>query len=1065
MRRACCTLFKWAIAVLPFCTHAQNLTTEGRDFWLGFMENHETDPIELEIYISATDTTDCVVEMPAYQLEAAITAFPDSTVKVTMPTHLAMSRGSGILEKRGVHVTADKDITVYALNKRRVSSDATVILPTVSLGKEYMVMAHVAPQNPGPSLPSECLIVGVEDNTEIEIIPSVITLDGRPAKVPFTIQLDRGSTYQMKSDRDLTGTTISALNTTTGDCRNFAVFGGNEWTRVGGCGSAQDHLYEQMYPVNTWGREFISVPFKSRLGGDIIKILAAYDSTVIQVSNSQSIVLNRSDYTQILRSTPQHIAADQPISVAQFSRSQNCDGVEADPFMIMLSPVEQRLKSITFNAFDMEVVDRYYLNLITPTAGTGRISVDGNPVGGLFDQVQYNPQYSVAQVDISRGNHTIQSDSGFIAYVYGYGRIESFGYATGVSLKNLNLGIVAAAPGSDFSVPMDSACVGEEFAFKVEGDSSFIVYDWDFGDGTTGHGSALNHAYSKAGTYTVQVKAGTALGNCATEETAVRYVYVPKPAVQVLGPRSVCPNTDSIDYRLRVLRGDHRNTYAWVAGGGAIAGVEDGENLTINWGGTNSAAFVQVQATDYLGCRGDVTVFPVRINVQLDPSAPFGEEALCSDLADLVDYSTYLSNHSIYDWQTDFGAIAGGQGSNEVQINWQGPGTGRLWYRESSTLDSVCSGISDTLEVYIERAPDETLVLSAAGGYYNMDSVVIRVEADTAFRFYSWDFGDGHVADSIPGEDRVHHVYTCEGIYTVRLSAYTGTVCQNTGAGIHQQVIMPPALELVRVSLDTASESEIKIDWRYTGSDHYNQQVELYRQAVYPEPGNMTLIQSFAHDAGNRRDVFNDTVASVYQYTLETNHACNTVSTPPHNNILLAALTDGEDSVTSLAWNEYINWKGGVERYDIWRKVDAGPPAVFSETGTTNALYSYDQDGFDFCYRIRAREQGGNGAVSWSNKACVAFVPHVKAYNLFTPNNDRHNEVLVFDRIELYPDSELEIFNRYGKTVATFTGYRNDWDGRVRGRRLPPGVYFYHLALNEPRNTTKVLKGSFSILY
>ena len=43
---------------------------------------------------------------------------------------------------------------------------------------------------------------------------------------------------------------------------------------------------------------------------------------------------------------------------------------------------------------------------------------------------------SYAILDISQGDHTITSDNGVIAYVYGYGNAESFGYSAGVSLQN-----------------------------------------------------------------------------------------------------------------------------------------------------------------------------------------------------------------------------------------------------------------------------------------------------------------------------------------------------------------------------------------------------------------------------------------------------------------------------------------------------------------------------------------------------------------------------------------------------------------------------------------------------
>ncbi|PQJ31426.1 hypothetical protein BST92_05590 [Nonlabens arenilitoris] len=74
----------------------------------------------------------------------------------------------------------------------------------------------------------------------------------------------------------------------------------------------------------------------------------------------------------------------------------------------------------------------------------------------------------------------------------------------------------------------------------------------------------------------------------------------------------------------------------------------------------------------------------------------------------------------------------------------------------------------------------------------------------------------------------------------------------------------------------------------------------------------------------------------------------------------------------------------------------------------------------------------------------------------FSPNNDGINDTLVIECIELYPDSKLKIFNRYGSIVYENTGYQNDWNGipnsgllHNSGNLLPVGTYFWQLDLND----------------
>lgn len=85
-------------------------------------------------------------------------------------------------------------------------------------------------------------------------------------------------------------------------------------------------------------------------------------------------------------------------------------------------------------------------------------------------------------------------------------------------------------------------------------------------------------------------------------------------------------------------------------------------------------------------------------------------------------------------------------------------------------------------------------------------------------------------------------------------------------------------------------------------------------------------------------------------------------------------------------------------------------------------------------------------------------VEELKVPEIITPNNDNKNDVLIIDGIEYFPDSWLQIFNRYGHIVYQRKGYENDWDGHSNqgsfggDKALPAGNYFYVLIYNEGRN-------------
>ena len=84
------------------------------------------------------------------------------------------------------------------------------------------------------------------------------------------------------------------------------------------------------------------------------------------------------------------------------------------------------------------------------------------------------------------------------------------------------------------------------------------------------------------------------------------------------------------------------------------------------------------------------------------------------------------------------------------------------------------------------------------------------------------------------------------------------------------------------------------------------------------------------------------------------------------------------------------------------------------------------------------------------------FIP-----NLITPGSFDGNATWQIKGLQLFPQAEVTIFNRWGSQVYHTTGLPDQWDGRVNGSPLPDGTYYYVIDLkdnSEPRT------GSLTIL-
>jgi gliding motility-associated-like protein len=82
----------------------------------------------------------------------------------------------------------------------------------------------------------------------------------------------------------------------------------------------------------------------------------------------------------------------------------------------------------------------------------------------------------------------------------------------------------------------------------------------------------------------------------------------------------------------------------------------------------------------------------------------------------------------------------------------------------------------------------------------------------------------------------------------------------------------------------------------------------------------------------------------------------------------------------------------------------------------------------------------------------------LEIYNVITPNQDGKNDLWIIECIDLYPDNQVDIYNRWGSLLRHFDGYNNTsvvWDGtNKQGELLPDGTYYYIVAI-EGKGTYK----------
>ena len=462
----------------------------------------------------------------------------------------------------GLHITATENISVFVIIRATNSMDASNILPITALKSEYYTQDYWPfAKDVSPNV-TMTTILATEDNTIVEITPNGNTYGKSNAKTTFNVTLNQGQTYYLMSadGEQLTGTHIKAS-----DDKPIAVYNGSPLTTIPNKISARDGLYEQSMPVDYWGTQFV-VTRSMHKDGNIIGITATENGTWVKIDGYERATLKAGEtYYFMLQSqydpnskkpgekpikledviTADVVYVETRCPVAVFSydtgnafvysgKSQLCgddvtenenmgcgDDRLGDPASVWISPIQQKIKQITFGACYTDKTQMHYLNVVTETATRDSTKLYAYYQDTPLDRTSYlqwqtvesNPKYSYARILLTDHNEemrvfTLKNPSGFIAHIYGNGDDEAYAYSVGSAA--VEQGVIMDGETFTNGIRSDTKfCIGTEFVFDSRvGTDEVTRVDWDFGDGITEYNGepVTTHTYTTPGWYDAKAK-------------------------------------------------------------------------------------------------------------------------------------------------------------------------------------------------------------------------------------------------------------------------------------------------------------------------------------------------------------------------------------------------------------------------------------------------------------------------------------------------------------------------------------------------------------------------------
>ena len=801
---------------------AQTTSNKGTDFWVAYTGHIDGLNSRMTLFLSSDVNTTYQVKFGNVVISSgSITANVVKPVFIDPTVYNVYIGTSDVLESnKGINVTSANAISLYCVISNNARTGSTLVLPTSALEQEYYVFSQQNAGTTNQPVYSEFTIVGVKDGTTVEINPTQNNRNGtRAANTKFNITLNKGDVYQYQAVNDLTGSQVKSIS----GCSPVAVFSGTSWSAFCEAGNSRvaggnfspnggDNLFQQLFPVTAWGRNFVSAPFYNTLNGntDIIKIIVAEDNTTVTVNGSTTIangtaLLNpykKGSVITFYSTSPNIIKASLPIAVAQYQTSQNCNLNNAatsgqggpylgDPEMTILNPIEQTLKDIAVYSKLNSVagvntyISKYYINIIIKTVDIAGFTLDGATIVSQFMPIA-DGEYSYAVVDVTNSGdqHRLIANGGFVAIAYGYGLVESYAYLAGTDLKNLKSNIQVFSKGS--SIASTSFCLGTSFDFvlqlpyvtdkltwtlnngakvdvvnsppyttKVEDGQTFYLYNY----------SLSSAFFPNSGNYVLKALIQKPIAAiCANDEEIFTTFDVFSPNFTTQS--EACVNTDVQFTDSSPRTGGNIKTWSWDFGDGVIDNNQNPKHKFL----TPGVKTVKLTVTTDLGCT--LTATKTLIVITAPKSSFTAVGPFCPGATIQFNNESTFVNSNIVSRVWDFGNGAPTSTAVSPTAVYATAGTYNV-----KLISTSSSGCADTLikPITIYEIPEVTF--NDPGSCVNDVVAYQGVAVKGTITSWLWDFGDGTNDVSQKTLQNPKHKYTAPGTYTVKLTAGSDKGC------------------------------------------------------------------------------------------------------------------------------------------------------------------------------------------------------------------------------------------------------------------------------------------------
>lgn len=149
----------------------------------------------------------------------------------------------------------------------------------------------------------------------------------------------------------------------------------------------------------------------------------------------------------------------------------------------------------------------------------------------------------------------------------------------------------------------------------------------------------------------------------------------------------------------------------------------------------------------------------------------------------------------------------------------------------------------------------------------------------------------------------------------------------------------------------------------------------------------------------------------------------------------------------SIKWQVADSCKQDIFRYKVYYSstLEGTLSPIWTSSSASDSIYEhFPNTSIAGCYWVSAVDSFGNES-KLLTKTCVDYCTYYQLPNVFTPNGDGQNDLVIPSPYRFVEKVEMKIYNRWGNLVFQTNNPDIRWDGRYmeNNKMLSPGVYYY----------------------